>query len=92
MPRLRVLFRSVSLALARMRPDLQSLQRSLEGWVPHWVPVLQRKVLRLSLDAARADGHLADGEALVVEAARHQWQLVDGQESIATTSAHRHAA
>jgi len=55
-------------------------------------PVLQRKVLRLSLAAARADGHLADGEALVVEAARHQWQLVDGQESIATTSAHRHAA
>ena len=55
-------------------------------------PVLQRKVLRLSLAAARADGHLADGEALVVEAARHHWQLVDGQESIATTSAHRHAA
>ena len=55
-------------------------------------PVLQRKVLRLSLAAARADGHLADGEALVVEAARHQWQLVDGQESIATTSTHRHAA
>ena len=55
-------------------------------------PVLQRKVLRLCLAAARADGHLADGEALVVEAARHHWQLVDGQESIATTSKHRHAA
>ena len=55
-------------------------------------PVLQRKVLRLSLAAARADGHLADGESWVVEAARHHWQLVDGQESSATTSALRHAA
>lgn len=43
-------------------------------------PVLQRKVLRLSLAAARADGHLADGETLVVEAARRHWQLVDGEE------------
>ncbi len=43
-------------------------------------PVLQRKVLRLSLAAARADGHLADGETMVVDAARHHWQLVDGEE------------
>lgn len=43
-------------------------------------PVLQRKVLRLSLAAARADGHLADGETLVVDAARRHWQLVDGEE------------
>lgn len=43
-------------------------------------PVLQRKVLRLSLAAARADGHLADGEAVVVDAARRHWQLVDGEE------------
>jgi len=43
-------------------------------------PALQRKVLRLSLAAARADGHLADGEVLVVEAARRHWQLVDGEE------------
>ena len=42
-------------------------------------PVLQRKVLRLSLAAARADGHLADGEALVVAAAHHHWKLVDGE-------------
>jgi hypothetical protein len=55
-------------------------------------PVLQRTVLRLSLAAARADGHLADGETVVVEAARHHWQLVDGQESSATTSTRRHAA
>ena len=55
-------------------------------------PALQRKVLRLSLAAARADGHLADGEALVLQAARHHWKLVDGEESSATKVAHRHAA
>ena len=55
-------------------------------------PALQRTVLRLSLAAARADGHLADGEALVVEAARHHWRLAEGRESIATTSTHRRAA
>jgi hypothetical protein len=43
-------------------------------------PALQRTVLRLSLAAARADGHLADGETLVVDAARHHWKLVDGEE------------
>ena len=32
-------------------------------------PALQRTALRLSLAAARADGHLADGEAMVVAAA-----------------------
>ena len=37
-------------------------------------PVLQRKVLRLALAAARADRHLADGEALVLQAARHHWR------------------
>ena len=55
-------------------------------------PVLQRTVLRLSLAAARADGHLADGEALVVEAARHHWKLFDGEESTVTRTARRHAA
>ncbi|MBA4175172.1 MAG: hypothetical protein C0505_01205 [Leptothrix sp. (in: Bacteria)] len=55
-------------------------------------PVLQKKVLRLSLAAARADGHLADGETLVVEAARHHWRLVDGEEPSTTKVAHRHAA
>lgn len=43
-------------------------------------PPLQRKVLRLSLAAARVDGHLADGESLVLEAARRHWKLVDGEE------------
>jgi hypothetical protein len=55
-------------------------------------PALQRKVLRLALAAARADGHLADGEALVVEAAQHHWNLVDGQEPGATKVVHRDAA
>ncbi len=55
-------------------------------------PALQRKVLRLSLAAARADGHLADGETWVVEAARHHWKLVDGEEPTATKMARRHTA
>ena len=55
-------------------------------------PALQRTVLRLSLAAARADGHLADGETLVVGAARRHWKLVDGEESSATKAAQRHAA
>lgn len=37
-------------------------------------PVLQSKVLRLAMAAARADGHLADGEALVLDAARRHWR------------------
>lgn len=52
-------------------------------------PALQRTVLHLALAAARADGHLADGETVVLEAARHYWQLVDGQESSATKSTRR---
>lgn len=55
-------------------------------------PARQRKVMRLSLAAARADGHLADGETLVVEAARRHWKLYDGEEPSATKVAHRHAA
>jgi hypothetical protein len=38
-------------------------------------PRLQREVLRLAQAAAAADQHLADGEALVLEAARRHWQL-----------------
>ena len=52
-------------------------------------PALQRKVLRLSLAATRADGYLADGETLVVESARHHWKLVDGEEPSATKGARR---
>lgn len=55
-------------------------------------PALQRKVLRLSLAAARADGHLADGETLVVEAARRHWKLTDGEEPAAARSTRRQAA
>ena len=55
-------------------------------------PALQRTVLRLSLAAARADGHLADGETLVVEAARHHWKLVDGEEPSAAKVTRRHDA
>jgi hypothetical protein len=55
-------------------------------------PALQRKVLRLALAAARADGHLADGEQLVVNAARHHWQLVDGEEPVAAKAARLQAA
>ena len=55
-------------------------------------PALQRTALRLSLAAARADGHLADGEAMVVAAARRHWRLVDGEEPIASTSASRQVA
>lgn len=55
-------------------------------------PALQRKVLRLSLAAARADGHLSDGETLVVEAAQHHWKLFDGEEPSAKELSHRHAA
>lgn len=54
-------------------------------------PVLQRKVLRLSLAAARADGHLADGETRVVEAAQHHWKLFDGEVPSVKKMSHRHA-
>lgn len=43
-------------------------------------PSLQRTVMRLSLAAARADGRLAAGETIVLDAARSYWQLVDGEE------------
>jgi cytosine/adenosine deaminase-related metal-dependent hydrolase len=55
-------------------------------------PLLQRTVLRLCLAAARADGHLADGETVVVEAARRHWQLVHGEEPSTPASTRRHAA
>lgn len=55
-------------------------------------PALQRTVLRLSLAAAQADGHLADGETWVVDAARHHWKLIDGVEPGVAQAARRHAA
>ena len=44
-------------------------------------PALQRKVLRLAVAAARADRHLADGEALVLAAARRHWGLGEEAEA-----------
>jgi hypothetical protein len=44
-------------------------------------PALQRKVMQLAVAAARADRHLADGEALVLAAARRHWGL--GEEAAA---------
>lgn len=55
-------------------------------------PALRRTVLRLALAAARADGHVADGEAMIVEAARHHWRLHDGEEPIASAPARHQAA
>lgn len=55
-------------------------------------PALQKKVLRLSLAAARADGHLADGEHLVVAAAQQHWRLVDGEAPGVAKVARLHAA
>ncbi len=55
-------------------------------------PVLQRTVLRLALAAARADGHLADGEAMVLEAVRRHWPLADAQAPIASRLARRQLA
>ena len=53
---------------------------------------LQRTVLRLSLAAARADGHLAEGETLLVEAARHYRKLVDAEEPRAAKATLLHGA
>ena len=38
-------------------------------------PQLQRRVLRLALAVARADRHLAEGEAVVLAAARCHWGI-----------------
>lgn len=53
-------------------------------------PALRRKVLRLCLAVTRADGHLADGETVVLEAARHHWNLFEGEEPISEKIARRH--
>ncbi|MBK7275663.1 MAG: TerB family tellurite resistance protein [Betaproteobacteria bacterium] len=54
---------------------LASLMREVDE------PTLQRKVLRLAVAAARADRHLADGETLVLAAARRHWGLEDEAEA-----------
>lgn len=45
-------------------------------------PDLQRKVLRLAVAAAHGDHHLADGETLVLEAARRHWGITEVAEQI----------
>jgi hypothetical protein len=55
-------------------------------------PALQKTVLRLSLAAAWADGHLADGETRVVDAARRHWGLNDADLLIAGRPERRRAA
>lgn len=49
-------------------------------------PALQRRVFRLALAAAHGDRHVADGEALVLDAARRHWGLAG-----IDNGAHRHA-
>ena len=38
-------------------------------------PVLQRKVLQLAVAVAQGDRHLAEGEMVVLEAARRHWGI-----------------
>ena len=40
-------------------------------------PALQRQVLTLAAAAAAADLHLADGETIVLDAARRHWRLAE---------------
>ena len=54
-------------------------------------PALQGTVLRLSLAVAAADGYHANGETVILEAARHHWQLADGDEASAPTTSRGHA-
>ena len=52
-------------------------------------PVLQAQVLRLASEAAEADTHLADAEAMVVAAACLQWRIADARQA-ARSEAHVH--
>lgn len=55
-------------------------------------PELQRKVLRLAVAAARADRHLADGEELVLAAARRHWGLAEDAEPGSASTGEARAA
>lgn len=55
-------------------------------------PGLQRRVLRLAVAAARADRHLADGEALVLSAARRHWGIGDEAQADSLLAADPQAA
>lgn len=51
------------------KPTLASIMAEVDD------PLLQAKVLALATAAAHADRHLAEGEALVLEATREHWRL-----------------
>ncbi len=54
-------------------------------------PELRRKVLRLCVKAVEADGHVADGESIVMNAAVEQWGLhreMFGDERVQKGAAH----
>lgn len=55
-------------------------------------PVLRGRVLRLAGAVAGADRHLADGEVLVLEAARRHWPGAEAAVAYDRTSAARQAA
>lgn len=55
-------------------------------------PVLRGKVLRLAGAVASADRHLADGEVLVIEAARRHWPGAEADVSCHRTPAAGQAA
>jgi hypothetical protein len=55
-------------------------------------PALQRKVLQLAVAAASADRHLADGEAVVIAAARRYWGLGEEAETESRVAADPQAA
>ena len=55
-------------------------------------PVLQGRVLRRAASVANADRHLAEGEVLVLEAARRHWPGAEAAAESGRTSAAPHAA
>jgi len=55
-------------------------------------PVLRAKVLRLAAAVANADRHLAEGEVLVLEAARRHWPGAEAAATCERTPAGRQAA
>ncbi|MFY7865158.1 TerB family tellurite resistance protein [Roseateles sp.] len=63
---------SASMMSSVDEPSLAALMAEVDE------PQLQRKVLRLALAAASADAYLADGEALVLDAAYRHWQFNSG--------------
>ena len=64
--------------MTRVDPDtLAALMAEVDD------PALQRTVMRLAVAVAEADRHLAEGEALVLEAARRHWGIESPAEATA---------